>query len=91
MRETAYPDLEKHQARHMELLIELNLYVAKIAVKREFPDDLLSFLSDWLSSHIADHDQLVARYVAIAAQRPVAELAYPEYLGVPQDKITPQK
>jgi hemerythrin len=91
MRETDYPGLESHRAFHAELLAELNAYVAKIAVRREFPEDLLSFLSLWLSQHIADHDQLVTKHVATSTRRPVAEHAYPEYLGIPQDRSIPPK
>lgn len=88
MRETAYPGLDAHQAFHAELLYELNSYVAKIAEGREFPEDLLSFLSMWLTRHIAEHDQLVIRHVETSARRPVAERAYPEYLGIPQGPTT---
>lgn len=91
MRETAYPGLKAHQAFHAELLIELNLYVDKIAAQREFPEDLLFFLNHWLSKHIADHDRYVAKHVATSAQRPVAEQAYSEYLGVLQDGSAPPK
>lgn len=80
MQETAYPNLKMHQALHAELLAELNAFVAKIASGREFPEDLLAFLSSWLSQHIAKHDRLVVEHVASSASRPVAELAYPEYL-----------
>ena len=89
MRETAYPGLQGHQALHAELLLELNAYVAKIAVRREFHEDLLSFLSLWLSQHIADHDQSVVKHVATSALRPVAEQAYAEYLGGTQAVKSP--
>jgi hemerythrin len=85
MRETDYPGLEAHQSVHAELLIELNAYVAKIAAHREFPEDLLSFLNQWLTLHIAEHDQAVTRHVVSSHLRPVAEMAYAEYLLAPQD------
>jgi hemerythrin len=80
MRETAYPGLDMHQARHAELLAELNAFVAKIGARREFPEDLLSFLNLWLSQHIAQHDQQVVRHVATSVRRPVGEMAYADYL-----------
>lgn len=82
MRETCYPGLDAHRELHAELLLELDSFVDKLAHRREFPEDLLSFLSNWLSQHIARHDQAVAQHVAKSPQRPIAELAYPEYLGV---------
>lgn len=83
MQETGYPGLETHRNRHAELLVELTAFVGKIALRREFPDDLLAFLSHWLSEHIANHDRLVVRHVERSQNRPIAEMAYPEYLGVP--------
>ncbi|MDE2145341.1 MAG: hemerythrin family protein [Burkholderiales bacterium] len=81
MRETGYAGLEAHRSLHAELLLELNAYVDKIAHRREYPEDLLSFLSDWLSQHIAQHDRRVVQHVGTSPLRPIAELAYPEYLG----------
>jgi hemerythrin-like metal-binding protein len=89
MRETSYPDLSAHQALHAELLLELSAFVARIASHRDFPEDLLSFLSCWLWQHIATHDQLVTQHVSTSPHRPIAELAYPEYLGLTQTQGTP--
>jgi len=83
MRETGYPALEAHQKLHHELLLELNSMIAAIPSRREYPEDLLYFLGNWLINHIAEHDQLVAGHVQHSAERPVAESAYSEYLLSP--------
>jgi len=80
MRETDYPGIEAHMAFHTELLLELNARAARLTTHREYPDDLLEFLSRWLVEHIANQDQDVARHVRDAVNRPVAENAYGDYL-----------
>ena len=80
MYETDYPGIEGHIAMHTHLLVDLNSMMSKLTSRQEFPEDVLSFLSDWLSKHIAHHDQLLVKYVESAVNRPVAELIYPEYL-----------
>lgn len=85
MRETAYPGFDAHQSCHSELLFELNVYVDKIASRREFPEDLLSFLNEWLAQHIATHDRLVVKHVATSFRRPIGEFCYAEFLGAKQD------
>ena len=80
MRETGYPAIDAHRKLHHELLLELNSMIAALPSRREYPEDLLYFLSQWLIDHIAEHDQGVARHVAEAAARPVGELVYTEYL-----------
>ncbi len=80
MYETNYPGLEKHKILHGELLMEFNDMISKLNKRREFPDDILYFLSDWLYKHIARHDQQLAKHVKSATDRPVAEVIYPEYL-----------
>ncbi len=80
MHETNYPGAKQHIAVHTHLLVELNNMVKKLTTCREFPEDVLDFLSDWLTNHIAHHDKLLARHIDRARDRPVAELIYPEYL-----------
>jgi len=82
MYETNYPGIDEHIKIHTHLLIKLNDMMSKLTLRREFPEDVLDFLSDWLTNHIAHHDKLLAKYVDSAADRPVAELIYPEYLQV---------
>jgi hemerythrin-like metal-binding protein len=80
MRETHYPHLATHQVQHADLLAELGVYSSKVIGLREFPEDLVYFLNNWLIEHIATHDRHVARYVRDAATRPIAEYAYNEYM-----------
>ncbi len=89
MYETNYPGIEGHIAIHTHLLVDLNNMLGKLTIHREFPEDVLDFLSDWLTNHIAHHDQLLAKHVTNATDRPVAELIYPEYLQaiIAQDSI----
>jgi hemerythrin-like metal-binding protein len=61
------------------LLKDLNAMIGKVSLQREFADDLLYFLNQWLIDHIAVHDQMLAAHVQDAADRPVAELFYLEY------------
>lgn len=83
MRETAYPGLSAHAKIHGELLAELRAFIQRLLDRQEFPEDLVYFLNRWLIQHIAVHDRQVAAHVAKSVARPVAELAYPEYLGSP--------
>lgn len=83
MRETNYPGLEAHRKLHADLLVELKEMTSKLSAHREYPEDLLYFLNQWLIKHIADNDQLVARHARDASDRPVAELIYQEYLLSP--------
>ncbi|HNO76401.1 MAG TPA: hemerythrin family protein [Nitrosomonas mobilis] len=80
MHETNYSGIEEHIALHAQLLMELNNMMGKLTLHKEFPEDILYFLSDWLTKHIAHHDQLLAQHVGNSSDRPVAELIYPEYL-----------
>lgn len=80
MRETNYPQLLAHQALHADLLTELGALATKVIAHREFPEDLLFFLNNWLVEHIANHDQHVALYIRDAVARPIAELIYDEYM-----------
>ena len=80
MRETHYPQLLTHQAQHANLLAELGVYSSKVIGRREFPEDLVYFLNDWLTQHIASNDQHIAMHVRDAVARPIAEYAYGEYM-----------
>ena len=80
MRETHYPGLLAHQALHADLLAKLGVLSARVMTQREFPEELVFFLSSWLVEHIAQEDQHVAKYVSDASVRPVAESAYGEYI-----------
>ncbi len=81
MYETKYPQVERHVTMHTHLLVELNKKLSKLNLRQEYPEEILEFLSDWLINHISNHDQRLAEHVGIAADRPIAELCYPEYLS----------
>lgn len=83
MIETAYPGFEAHRAQHNELILLLKEKVGRLVSHREFPDDLLDFLANWLKDHIATHDQLVAQHVSTSASRPIGEMIYGDYLLTP--------
>lgn len=80
MRETGYPQTDSHRTIHAELLLVLSAMTGKLASHREYPEDLLDFLSTWLVEHIAGHDQQVAQHIRASRDRPIAELVYAEYL-----------
>jgi hemerythrin-like metal-binding protein len=86
MRETDYPGIDRHRKVHRELLSKLEKKTAKLALHHEYPEDLLSFWVDWLIDHIAGEDQRLAEHVGQAARRPVAEIAYGEYLLIAAPK-----
>lgn len=81
MRETGYPGLAFHAKIHGDLIDELRDYIQRITDRTEFPEDLLYFLNRWLVQHIAVHDREVVAHVSRATERPIAEIAYAEYLG----------
>jgi hemerythrin-like metal-binding protein len=89
MKETAYPRLAEHAAQHEELLVKLDSVAHKVAKGSELPEDMLYFLNEWLSEHIARHDQHIARHLRQAGQRPIAEFAYGEYLTQPASSPRP--
>jgi hemerythrin-like metal-binding protein len=90
MRETNYPHLAAHQAQHQDLLAKLGVLASKVIGRREFPEDLLYFLNNWLVEHIANHDQRVALHVRDAVARPIAEHAYGEYINFNVGSSTPK-
>ncbi len=82
MIETHYAGLRNHMDIHSNLLSELNLMISRISHHKEFPDDLLAFLNDWLVIHIGEEDQRAAEHIKLSIARPVGESIYPDYLSV---------
>jgi len=80
MLETGYPDFKKHQKIHSNLLIELNAKISKVVSHREYPDDLLDFMSRWLINHIEKHDQDIATHIKQTKNHAFAEEYYLEFL-----------
>ena len=79
MKETEYPLLAEHTAQHEALLVQLDSVAHKVAVRSEFPEDMLYFLNDWLSEHISKHDQDIARHLRQSGVKPIGEFAYEDY------------
>lgn len=82
MHDVGYPDTERHELLHSRLLAQLEIMIGRVSRKKEFPEDLLYFLNHWILEHIAREDKKLATYVEASIRRPVAELIYPEYLGL---------
>ena len=81
MRETGFPGIEEHQAKHVQLLAQLKRMLLSVVTGNEFPEDLLYFLNEWLVAHIGSEDQRVASHIQRSASRPIAEVIYPEFLA----------
>ena len=80
MHEVDYPDVDNHALLHTDLLMQLDMMIAKISHHKEFPDDLLHFLNKWLVQHVATEDLKIAEYLRQSAKRPLGEGLYHEYL-----------
>jgi len=80
MLEVGYPGFEAHCKLHTDLMVELNAKIGRIVSHREFPDDLLDFMNQWLIEHIANHDQQLVTFINNSDKRPIAEKIYPDYL-----------
>jgi len=58
-----YPDLQQHAAQHEVFVDKLLHYELDYLGDRiEITREVLDFLIGWLKEHVADHDQLYARY-----------------------------
>lgn len=80
MHEINYPDVDKHALIHAELLLQIEMMLAKISHHQEFPEDLLFFLNTWLVGHIVHEDMRIAEYAKSAELRPIGESLYQQYL-----------
>lgn len=80
MHEIGYPEVDEHALIHADLLMQLDMTLAKINHHKEFPEDLLYFLNKWLGQHIVKDDLKVAEYIKNSLQRPIGEDLYKEYL-----------
>ena len=87
MREIGYPDVDEHALIHSELLMQLEMSLAKIRHHQEFPEDLLYFLNKWLIQHIVKEDLKIAEYVRNSDERPIGEDLYAEYLMSTREKL----
>ena len=83
MHEIGYPHVGEHALIHTELLVQLDMMLAKISHHREFPEDLLYFLNKWLVQHLAQEDMKIVDFLHLAMQRPIGEELYEQYLLAP--------
>jgi hemerythrin len=56
MHEIGFPGVDEHALIHADLLLQLEMMLAKISHHKEFPEDLLYFLNKWLVQHIVKDD-----------------------------------
>ncbi len=80
MNEIGYPAADEHALIHTDLLMQLDMMLAKIAHHREFPEDLLYFLNKWLAQHIAIEDKKIVAYRDGTDKKAIGEHLYSEYL-----------
>ncbi len=81
MHEIGFPGVGEHALIHTDLLLQLEMMLAKISHHKEFPEDLLYFLNKWLVQHVVAEDMKIAEYVRNAAKRPIGEELYEQYLS----------
>ncbi|MDD2721997.1 MAG: bacteriohemerythrin [Gallionella sp.] len=80
MHEIGYPRVNEHALVHSELLLNLEMMLAKISHHKEFPEDLLHFLNKWLIQHVVNDDLKIAEFARHSDRRPLGEELYREYL-----------
>ena len=80
MHEIGYRGLDNHARIHSDLLMQLEMKLAKISHHKEFPEDLLDFLNKWLTQHVMIEDVKVVDFAKYSDLRPVGEELYSEYL-----------
>lgn len=62
MRETGYPELERHQALHRELISALNDIMRASTDLMQLEMNLVDLMNRWLTEHIAAEDAKLAAY-----------------------------
>ncbi len=80
MHEIGYPDVDNHTLIHTDLLHQLDLMLAKISRHREFPEDLLYFLNQWVVNHLVSEDMKIANFIKNTGREPIGKNLYAEYL-----------
>lgn len=80
MYEIGYPRVSQHALIHSDLLMQLDIMMAKISHHKEFPEDLLHFLNKWLIKHVVEDDLKIAEYAEYSDKRPIGENLYKQYL-----------
>ena len=80
MHEIGYPNVDDHSLIHSDLLMQLEMMLAKISHHKEFPEDLLYFLNQWLIQHLVNEDLKIANFARSSEKRPIGENLYDQFL-----------
>lgn len=80
MHEIGYPGVDEHALIHADLLVQLDMMLAKISHHKEFPEDLLFFLNKWVAQHVVNEDLKIAEFARRSDKRPIGEDLYGQYL-----------
>jgi hemerythrin-like metal-binding protein len=79
MHELHYPDVSDHALVHAEFLTQMDMMLAKISHHKEFPEDLLFFLNNWLQEHVKHEDMRIAEHARNSEFRPIGENLYSQF------------
>lgn len=90
MHEIGYPDVDEHALIHTDLLMQLDMMLAKISHHKEFPEDLLYFLNQWVVNHLVSEDMKIARFIAHTGREPIGKDLYAEYLPAVGEQDPPR-
>jgi len=63
MLEAGYPELERHQELHRNLISELTKTASRLVMDETDAAELIRFLTGWFPGHIAEEDAKVARFL----------------------------
>ncbi len=85
MREIGYPRLHEHEHLHSQLLSQLDVLIARLGRRKEFPDEILYFLNTWLMAHIGKEDKPISQHILTTSHSPLGATAYAEYFPVLQE------
>jgi len=81
MHEIGYPGVHEHALIHADLLLQLDMMLAKISHHKEFPEDMLYFLNKWLLKHVVTEDLKIADLARHSKSRPLGEDLYGKFLS----------
>ena len=80
MHEIGYPNVDDHSLIHSDLLMQLEMMLVKINHHKEFPEDMLYFLNQWLIQHLVSEDLKIANFARSSEKRPIGEDLYDQFL-----------
>lgn len=86
MHEIGYAGVHEHALIHADLLMQLDMMLAKISHHKEFPEDMLYFLNKWLLKHVVTEDLKIADMAKNSINRPLGEDLYGQFLFKDDEK-----